>query len=77
MLSASRELVARENVMPWLELAMGAGAAALIGSALIAARSWKTERERVRRSEKRRLHDAEALRGWEEMEGEFRRAQEN
>jgi hypothetical protein len=59
--------------MPWLEVAMGAGAAALVGSALIAVRSWKMDRERARRTEKRRLHDAEALRGWEQMEAEFRR----
>jgi hypothetical protein len=56
--------------MPWLEVAMGAGAAALVGSALIAVRSWKMDRERARRTEKRRLHGAEALRGWEQMEAE-------
>jgi hypothetical protein len=59
--------------MPWLEVAMAAGAAALVGLALIAMRAWKVDRERARRSEKRRLHDAEALRGWEQMEAEFRR----
>jgi hypothetical protein len=62
--------------MPWLEVAMGAGTAALVGSALIAVRSWKVDRERTRSTEKRRLHDAEALRGWAEMEAEFRRARD-
>jgi hypothetical protein len=58
--------------MLWLEVAIAAGGAALVGSALIVLRSRKSERERIRRSEKRRLKDAEALREWEAMQASFK-----
>lgn len=69
-----REYVARGKVMPWLEVGVFASAAALCGAIWFFVKSQKMERERIRRSEKRRIQDAEALRGWQEMEAELRRA---
>jgi uncharacterized iron-regulated membrane protein len=76
MLFAVREFFARENGMPWLEVAIGAGSVAVVVFGLLAARLWKIERERVRSSKRRRDHDAKALQQWEEMHAALKRARD-
>lgn len=54
--------------MPWLEIAAGLSATVVVGFSLLAMRSRRQRQERLRRSEKRRRHDADIARDWEDLQ---------
>jgi hypothetical protein len=58
--------------MPWLEIALGFAATGVVGLAVIAIRSRQQQQMQLRRSQNKRLEEAQLTREWEDLQSRLR-----
>jgi hypothetical protein len=58
--------------MPWLEIVLGFAATGVVGLAVIAIRSRQQQQMQLRRSQNKRLEEAQVTREWEDLQARLR-----
>jgi hypothetical protein len=58
--------------MPWLEIALGFAVTGVVGIAVIAIRSRQQQQMQLRRSQNKRLEEAQVTREWEDLQARLR-----